>query len=122
MTIINSFAQSVTTGCTVVVLSLVTQTLAHADESGTTEVFAKYARYGADVWADHPMAKISGEGKACISCHTSMPYGLVEPLLPGSYAAYDDMVSNIENRVRTWSDNTPWYSDTKLEHVAGRTL
>lgn len=29
------------------------------------------------------MAQISGEGQACISCHTSMPYGLVEPLLPG---------------------------------------
>jgi hypothetical protein len=119
MTIRNSFMRSVTTGSLAVVLSLFGQTLAYADESGTIEVFSKYARYGADVWADHPMAKISGEGKACISCHTSMPYGLVEPLLPGSYAAYDDMISNIEGRVRTWSDNTPWYADAKLEHVAG---
>ena len=56
--------------------------------------------------------------KACISCHTSLPYALVEPLLPGQYAAYTDLIQNIEERVRTWQVNTPWYSDEKAELAA----
>jgi NAD(P)-dependent dehydrogenase (short-subunit alcohol dehydrogenase family) len=79
---------------------------------------ANYARYGADVWARNPMARRSGEGEACISCHTSLPYALVEPLLPGDYPAYTDLLQNIDNRIRTWNDNTPWYADDKLEETA----
>jgi hypothetical protein len=82
------------------------------------EVFARYARYGADVWAKNPGALISGEGGACISCHTSLPYALVEPLLPGSYSAYTDLIENVDNRVLTWSENTAWYSDEKLVETA----
>lgn len=64
------------------------------------------------------MALISGEGKACISCHTSLPYALVEPLLEDEYPAYQDLIENIDNRILAWSANTPWYSDKKLEQVA----
>lgn len=91
-----------------------------AGERGTAvdQTISRYARYGADVWASNPAARISGEGTACISCHTSLPYALVEPLLPGSYAAYDDLIDNVDSRILTWSDNTPWYSDEKLETTA----
>lgn len=91
---------------------------ANADEDAVVQVFSKYARYGADVWANNPTAKLSGEGDACISCHTSLPYALVEPLLPGDHAAYTDLIRNIDERVLTWQDNTPWYSDEKAEMVA----
>ncbi len=64
------------------------------------------------------MALISGEGKACISCHTSLPYALVEPLLVDEYRAYQDLIENIDNRILTWSSNTPWYSHPKLEQTA----
>ena len=89
-----------------------------AQEAASDEVFARFARYGADVWATNPMAEVSGEGRACLSCHTSLPYALVEPLLSGQYPAYTDLIDNVNNRVGTWSDNTPWYSDDKLEQIA----
>lgn len=82
------------------------------------QVFAQYARYGADVWAENPLAKLTGEGRACISCHTSLPYALVEPLLPGEYQAYTDLIDNIDNRILGWSDNTGWYADQKLDQMA----
>ena len=72
---------------------------AAAEENSLTETFARYARHGADVWARNPSARISGEGKSCISCHTSLPYALVEPLLKDDYQAYQDMLENIDNRV-----------------------
>jgi len=77
------------------------------------ENFTRFARYGADVWAANPAAKLSGEGEACVSCHTSVPYALVEPLLPDDYPAYTDLIANVDNRIRTWNDNTPWYSEEK---------
>ena len=89
-----------------------------AEKPSVDQTFTQFARYGADVWARNPSARISGEGKACISCHTSLPYALVEPLLPGQYAAYSDLIDNVSNRARTWADNTPWYSDEKLEKAA----
>lgn len=89
-----------------------------AQENSARTTFSKYARYGADVWARNPSALIAGEDKACISCHTSLPYALVEPLLDGDYPAYGSMIGNINNRILTWSDNTPWYSDKKLEQMA----
>ena len=89
-----------------------------AGDDSTDQVFARYARYGADIWATNPSATLSGEGKACISCHTSLPYALVEPLLPEPYAAYTDLIENINERVLTWQDNTPWYSDEKAEQAA----
>ncbi len=64
------------------------------------------------------MALISGEGKACISCHTSLPYALVEPLLVDEHRAYRDLIENIDSRILAWSTNTPWYSDKKLEQTA----
>ena len=79
---------------------------------------AEYARYGAQVWAKNPSALIAGEGEACVSCHTSLPYALVEPLLPGSDPAYNELLENIDARIRTWSDNTPWYTHEKLEDMA----
>lgn len=91
---------------------------AGAAERSDDAVFARYARYGADVWADNPSATISGEGKACISCHTSLPYAMVEPLLPGEYPAYEQLVQNVNERVLTWEDNTPWYADAKAEEAA----
>lgn len=90
----------------------------NAEDDSTDQVFARYARYGADIWATNPSATLSGEGKACISCHTSLPYALVEPLLPEPYAAYTDLIENISERVLTWQDNTPWYSDEKAEQAA----
>lgn len=92
--------------------------VAHAEESSGEQPFADYARYGADVWARNPMALISGDGQACVSCHTSLPYALVEPLLPDDYPAYSTLLNNIDNRIRTWHDNTAWYSDDKLEKTA----
>lgn len=91
---------------------------AAAEETSLTETFARYARHGADVWARNPSARISGEGKSCISCHTSLPYALVEPLLEDDYQAYQDMLENIDNRIVGWNDNTPWYSEDKLEQTA----
>ncbi len=64
------------------------------------------------------MALVSGEGTACISCHTSLPYALVEPLLAGDYPAYQNLIENIDGRILTRSENTPWYSDAKLEQTA----
>lgn len=58
------------------------------------------------------------KGRACISCHTSLPYALVEPLLPDTYPAYTDLVSNVSNRALTWDNNTPWYSEKKLKDTA----
>ncbi len=90
----------------------------YAEGGADNSVFAAYARYGADAWARNPMALISGEGRACISCHTSLPYALVEPLLSEAYPAYDNMIENIDQRIRGWDGNTPWYSDAKLEESA----
>jgi len=100
------------------IVFLISPVVASAEEASSSDVFSRYARYGADIWADNPSAKISGEGTACISCHTSMPYALVEPLLPGKYPAYTDLINNVSNRALTWSDNTPWYSDQKLQDTA----
>ncbi len=99
-------------------LFALTAAAVYGNDEASDLTFAKYARYGADVWARNPMAQISGEGEACISCHTSLPYALVEPLLPGDYPAYDNMLRNIDNRIRTWDDNTAWYADDKLEQTA----
>ena len=89
-----------------------------AQEDSTRTTFSNYARYGADVWARNPAALKSGEGKACISCHTSLPYALVEPLLDGDYPAYRDMIKHINNRIRTWSDKKSFYSGKKLDRTA----
>lgn len=89
-----------------------------AQEDSTEKTFAKYARYGADVWARNPVANIAGQGQSCISCHTSLPYALVEPLLEGDYPAYGDIIENINNRIETWSSNEPWYADKQLEQMA----
>lgn len=89
-----------------------------AQEGSVQTTFSTYARYGADVWARNPTARIAGEGQACISCHTSLPYALVEPLLGADYPAYRNLIKNVNNRISTWSDNAPWYSDSKLEKIA----
>jgi len=99
-------------------LLLAFPTQGNASDDEGDQVFARYARYGADIWAQNPSARISGEGAACISCHTSLPYALVEPLLPGEYAAYSDLIENVNERVTTWQNNTPWYSDQKAEMAA----
>jgi len=99
-------------------LLVVYPTHLNAQDDSTDETFARYARYGADIWAANPSATISGEDKACVSCHTSLPYALVEPLLPEPYAAYTDLIENINERVLTWQDNTPWYSEAKAEQTA----
>jgi hypothetical protein len=100
------------------VFCFVVSTLGVYAQETSDQVFAQFARYGADAWARNPMAKVSGEGEACVSCHTSLPYALVEPLLPGSYPAYTDLINNVDNRILSWSDNTAWYSDGKLEEIA----
>lgn len=101
-----------------IILILIAPIIVSAEEASTEQVFSRYARFGADTWANNPSARISGEGQACISCHTSLPYALVEPLLPGSYPAYTDLINNVSNRALTWADNTPWYSEQKLEDTA----
>ena len=98
-------------------LSFALPTLASAADNATEQVFARYARYGADVWARNPLAKLTGEGQACLSCHTSLPYALVEPLIPGDYQAYADLIDNVDNRIRTWSTNTPWYATDKRRQM-----
>ncbi len=102
----------------VVSLLLLAPIASRAQVVPSTEVFSRYARYGADVWAKTPTARLAGEGKACVSCHTSLPYALVEPLLDGDYPAYKDLIANIDDRILRWSQNTPWYSDQKLEQMA----
>jgi hypothetical protein len=102
----------------VLAMAACSDTVAGDRDKSIDEAVSRYARYGADVWARNPGARIAGEGEACISCHTSLPYALVEPLLPGPYPAYDDLMANINHRVLTWQDNTPWYSDAKLHKIA----
>lgn len=104
--------------CGLTAIFLMVSALGVFAQETSNQVFAQYARYGADAWARNPMAKVAGEGAACLSCHTSLPYALVEPLLPGSYPAYTGMIDNVNNRILNWSDNTPWYSDGKLEEIA----
>lgn len=91
----------------------------YADDVSELESnFSNYARYGADAWSRNPLAKIAGDGVACVSCHTSLPYAMVEPLLPSSYAAYDEMLSGINSRILGWETNTPWYAEEKVERMA----
>jgi len=89
-----------------------------AQDAATLEAVTRYARYGADVWAANELAKLTGEGEACVSCHTSLPYALVEPVLPGDYPAYTDLIGNVNERIRTWSQNTAWYADDKRPRMA----
>ena len=89
-----------------------------ADAPDPDESLQRYARYGMDAWARNPTARISGDGVACVSCHTSLPYALVEPLLPGNYPAYNELIDMIDRRVMTWSENQPWYADEKLVKMA----
>lgn len=94
-----------------------------AQDNRMEERLASFARYGADVWARNPVALIPGEGKACISCHTSLSYALVEPLIKGEYKAYDNLIENVHNRILTWDQNTPWYTHDKtadMAELAGR--
>ena len=114
------YLQSAKSAIAIITMSLLVAfpIFVNAGDDSADEVFAKYARYGADVWATNPSAMVSGEGKACISCHTSLPYALVEPLLPGHYAAYTDLIENVNERVLTWQENTPWYSDQKAKMAA----
>jgi hypothetical protein len=98
---------------TALMLSVLVPLSVRSQQSSDDETFARFARYGADVWAANESAKLSGEGEACISCHTSVPYALVEPLLPGDYPAYTDLIANVDNRIRTWNDNLPWYAEGK---------
>ena len=102
----------------VIALVCVTQFSAIAEDDSMEETFARYARYGADVWLRNPLANISGEGQACISCHTTLPYALVEPLLPGEYDAYEDLLAQVDRRITGWDDNTAWYADQKLREFA----
>lgn len=95
-----------------------TPIVATAQERPSSDTFPRYARYGADVWARNPAALIAGKGKACISCHTSLPYALVEPLLEGEHPAYAELITGIDQRIMSWSTNTPWYSDDTLEAFA----
>jgi len=101
-----------------VTLFLLTASPVIAEDDSPEENLARYARHGAHVWARNPTARISGEGKACVSCHTSLPYALVEPLLSDHDAAYDELIENIDERARGWADNAPWYSEHKLELIA----
>lgn len=89
-----------------------------AEEDSGEENLAHYARYGAQVWSRNPAARISGESAACVSCHTSLPYALVEPLIPGNNPDYEEMIQNIDHRIHSWEENSPWYSEEKLERMA----
>ncbi|MDA0206650.1 MAG: hypothetical protein O2795_15040 [Acidobacteria bacterium] len=105
-------------GAVIAVVLTLAPILSNGQENTAGDNFSRYARYGADVWARNPSALIAGEGRACISCHTSLPYALVEPLLEGDYPAYEELIEGVNQRITGWSTNTPWYAEEKLEGLA----
>ena len=58
-----------------VLITLMTIT-AKAEQSSNDEIFARYARHGAKIWARNQAALIAGEGQSCVSCHTSLKIAL----------------------------------------------
>lgn len=66
-------------------------------------------------------------GTFCISCHTTVPYILAQPVLranldqPGLSSSETAILDNVSKRVRLWKDVAPYYSDTRFytNHAAG---
>ncbi|HTV57356.1 MAG TPA: hypothetical protein VMJ93_00630 [Verrucomicrobiae bacterium] len=66
-------------------------------------------------------------GTFCISCHTTVPYILAQPVLranlnqPGLSPNETSILDNVSKRVRLWKDVAPYYSDTRFytNHAAG---
>jgi squalene-hopene/tetraprenyl-beta-curcumene cyclase len=67
-------------------------------------------------WQKWPPAKL-GQGTACISCHTVLPYALARPALRRRLGETDltlterTMLSSIETRVNQWPRMQPYYTD-----------
>jgi squalene-hopene/tetraprenyl-beta-curcumene cyclase len=67
-------------------------------------------------WQNWPPAQVD-HGTLCISCHTVVPYALVQPALQrdlhqGEMPAPEKiMMDSVEKRVSEWSTMVPFYSD-----------
>ena len=67
-------------------------------------------------WQKWPSAQMD-HGTVCVSCHTVLPYALVQPQLRhelgenGMTASEQAMLGSVEKRVANWSQTTPYYTD-----------
>jgi squalene-hopene/tetraprenyl-beta-curcumene cyclase len=67
-------------------------------------------------WQKWPSAQMD-HGTVCVSCHTVLPYALVQPELRhelgenGMTASEQAMLGSVEKRVADWSQTTPYYTD-----------
>jgi squalene-hopene/tetraprenyl-beta-curcumene cyclase len=67
-------------------------------------------------WQNWPSARMD-HGTVCVSCHTVLPYALVQPELrrelgvKGMTAPEQAMLASVEKRVADWSQTTSYYTD-----------
>lgn len=75
-------------------------------------------------WQNWPPAQVD-HGTLCISCHTVVPYAMVQPALrrqlnePEMAAPEKAMLESVETRVGHWTEMIPFYSDQA--YGAGKT-
>ena len=69
-----------------------------------------------DWWMSWPVAARDHD-TFCVSCHTTAPYGLAQPVLrealgePSPSAAEQKLLDNVKKRVRMWDEVAPFYPD-----------
>jgi squalene-hopene/tetraprenyl-beta-curcumene cyclase len=67
-------------------------------------------------WQKWPSAQMD-HGTVCVSCHTVLPYALVQPDLrreigaKSPQAPEEAMLDSVEKRVADWSQTSPYYTD-----------
>lgn len=67
-------------------------------------------------WQNWPAAQMD-HGTVCVSCHTVLPYALVQPELRLELgekvmtAPEQAMLASVQKRVADWSQTTPYYTD-----------
>lgn len=77
---------------------------------------AGYLDYRAAWWQSWPSAQ-RGQGTACVSCHTTLPYALVRPALRQELgqtsltSAEQALLDSVTKRVDDWPQVDPYYSD-----------
>jgi len=77
---------------------------------------ANYLDARAVWWVNWPHA-MRDQGTFCVSCHTSIPYVIVQPVLRAALsqpvASQDELalIEDVRRRVRLWKTIQPYYSD-----------